>query len=549
MSISPAATRALRWQTAHPALADAVLASAVVGLNIPFGLLPMRYSPVGVPGPLWPVSIIAAVLCWEALAVRRRFPVAAWLAVSLLPLAHQLLHMARMDLGVVGTSFVSNALVGIELLGVPLVLAAVAGRHRAVWAWLACAGSTAVAVIEQALVAGFRAVDLWSVVNPYGLVYVIGTMAGLLIRIQHAQLAQVQLRTQRLAFVREQETQLAAANERSRIAREMHDIVAHSLAVMITMADGASAALERNPQMAREALTVLSETGRSALADTRRLVGVLRDDPGATSDPAAREAMRQAMREAEAVAPSAPAPAPPPPPGPTAQPGQAGSADAARGRGPLARRPLRERAGRRQSAPTAGTPGTATIPVVRDLPVPEFTPPGTVVPVEPSAPIADLRRLATDERGDTSTGMTPLAPAPEQADLAVLVDRFRAAGVPVSFERVGCELPEDKGLQLTVYRIAQESLTNVLRYAPTTRGVRVRLERLTGRAVLTVENDAAPGSTPVHGSGKGLIGMKERAAVYGGTVQAGPTADGWRVRAVLRWDEDDEGSAPWQTPR
>lgn len=169
--------------------------------------------------------------------------------------------------------------------------------------------------------------------------------------------------------------------------------------------------------------------------------------------------------------------------------------------------------------------------------------------MEPSAPIADLRRLATDERGDTSTGMTPLAPAPEQADLAVLVDRFRAAGVPVSFERVGCELPEDKGLQLTVYRIAQESLTNVLRYAPTTRGVRVRLERLTGRAVLTVENDAAPGSTPVHGSGKGLIGMKERAAVYGGTVQAGPTADGWRVRAVLRWDEDDEGSAPWQTPR
>ena len=69
-----------------------------------------------------------------------------------------------------------------------------------------------------------------------------------------------------------------------------------------------------------------------------------------------------------------------------------------------------------------------------------------------------------------------------------------------------------------------------------------------GTAVLTVDNDAAPGSRPMHGSGKGLIGMRERAAVYGGTVDAGPTATGWRVRAVLRWDEDDEGTTPWQMP-
>ena len=88
----------------------------------------------------------------------------------------------------------------------------------------------------------------------------------------------------------------------------------------------------------------------------------------------------------------------------------------------------------------------------------------------------------------------------------------------------------------------------MLRYAPTTRAVTVRVDRHAGTAVLTVDNDAAPGSRPVHGSGKGLIGMRERAAVYGGTVQAGPTATGWRVRAVLRWDEDDEGTSPWQLP-
>ena len=186
--------------------------------------------------------------------------------------------------------------------------------------------------------------------------------------------------------------------------------------------------------------------------------------------------------------------------------------------------------------------------MIKDLPVPEFAPPGTVAPVEPTEKIANLRREATDTRADTSRGDTPMAPAPEQADLAALVSRFEAAGVPVAYAWNGRPLPDDKGLQLTVFRIAQESLTNVLRYAPTTRAVTVRVDRHAGTAVLTVDNDAAPGSRPVHGSGKGLIGMRERAAVYGGSVQAGPTATGWRVRAVLRWDEDDEGTSPWQLP-
>jgi len=91
-------------------------------------------------------------------------------------------------------------------------------------------------------------------------------------------------------------------------------------------------------------------------------------------------------------------------------------------------------------------------------------------------------------------------------------------------------------------------LTNVLRYAPTTPAVSVDVERHIGTVVLTVDNEAAPGTRPMHGSGKGLIGMRERASVYGGTVQAGPTPTGWRVRAVLRWDEHDEGTFSWQTP-
>ena len=180
--------------------------------------------------------------------------------------------------------------------------------------------------------------------------------------------------------------------------------------------------------------------------------------------------------------------------------------------------------------------------------MPEFAPPGTVAPAEPSEQIADLRRRATDAAADRSTGQTPTAPAPEQADLAVLVTRFQTAGVPVKYSWIGRELPDDKGLQLTLFRIAQEAMTNILRYAPTTKRVEVTVSRHAGTAVLTVDNDAAPGSRPMHGSGKGLIGMRERAAVYGGTVDAGPTSAGWRVRAVLRWDEDDEGTSPWQMP-
>ena len=70
--------------------------------------------------------------------------------------------------------------------------------------------------------------------------------------------------------------ELASANERNRIAREMHDVVAHSLSVMIALADGAQVALKRAPDRAEEALVKLSQTGRSALSDMQRVLGVLR---------------------------------------------------------------------------------------------------------------------------------------------------------------------------------------------------------------------------------------------------------------------------------
>lgn len=316
------------------------------------------------------------------------------------------------------------------------------------------------------------------------------------------QVALLRSEASRQALAGQQATLLAAANERSRIAREMHDVVAHSLAVMITMSDGIASTIDRDPKMAKEALNLLAETSRSALADTRRLVGVLREDPAVSG-------LSGEITPAAGI-----------------NAGAAGSADLA--------------------ANTAGSGVVAPKLQIKELPVPEFAAPGTIAPAHPSSAIANLREREVEETSQDAGA--PLAPAPESKDLAALVERFKEAGMPISYEHLGEPLPNDANLQLTIYRIAQEALTNVLRYAPTTKRITVRLARRVGCAELWVINAAAPGSPSMHGSGKGLIGMRERAAVYSGSVQAGPVDGNWQVYAILRWQEDTLEELKWQLP-
>lgn len=316
------------------------------------------------------------------------------------------------------------------------------------------------------------------------------------------QVALLRSEASRQALAGQQATLLAAANERSRIAREMHDVVAHSLAVMITMSDGIASTIDRDPKMAKEALNLLAETSRSALADTRRLVGVLREDPAVSG-------LSGEITPAAGINTSA-----------------ASSADLA--------------------ANTAGSGVVAPKLQVKELPVPEFAAPGTIAPAHPSSDITNLREREVEETSQDAGA--PLAPAPESKDLAALVERFKEAGMPISYEHLGEPLPNDANLQLTIYRIAQEALTNVLRYAPTTKRITVRLARRVGCAELWVINAAAPGSPSMHGSGKGLIGMRERAAVYSGSVQAGPVDGNWQVYAILRWQEDTLEELKWQLP-
>ena len=354
------------------------------------------------------------------------------------------------------------------------------------------------------------------------------------------QVALLRSEASRQALAGQQATLLAAANERSRIAREMHDVVAHSLAVMITMSDGIASTIDRDPKMAKEALNLLAETSRSALADTRRLVGVLREDPavsglsGEITPAAGINAGAAGSAGAGGSALGAASPQSPVSSGAALQGlGVSSPANAAAGSADLA-------------ANTAGSGVVGPKLQVKELPVPEFAAPGTIAPAHPSSAITNLREREVEETSQDAGA--PLAPAPESKDLAALVERFKEAGMPISYEHLGEPLPNDANLQLTIYRIAQEALTNVLRYAPTTKRITVRLARRVGCAELWVINAAAPGSPSMHGSGKGLIGMRERAAVYSGSVQAGPVDGNWQVYAILRWQEDTLEELKWQLP-
>ena len=125
---------------------------------------------------------------------------------------------------------------------------------------------------------------------------------GLNVRTRRAYLAALEDRAAQLERERDQQGRLAAAAERARIAREMHDIVAHNLSVMIALADGAGYMSEQDPKRAAGAMEQVSETGRHALDEMRRLLGVLREDEATALAPqpglADLEPLLERLREA-----------------------------------------------------------------------------------------------------------------------------------------------------------------------------------------------------------------------------------------------------------
>lgn len=156
-----------------------------------------------------------------------------------------------------------------------------------------------------------------------------------------------------------------------------------------------------------------------------------------------------------------------------------------------------------------------------------------------------LLRVDTDPFPDSSD----LGPTPSVGGLGALADRVREAGVAVELTTSGLgDVPA--GVGLSVYRIAQESLTNVVKHAGVaTCRVDVEADGKDVRIEVTDDGRAAPDRRARTGGGHGLVGMRERAAMYGGVLDAGPTAvGGYRVRARLPYEPAPGDGVRWGVP-
>ncbi|GGI09789.1 sensor histidine kinase [Isoptericola cucumis] len=248
-------------------------------------------------------------------------------------------------------------------------------------------------------------------------------------------------RAHRLEIERDQQARIGAAAERARIAREMHDIVAHSLSIVVAQADGGRYAAAADPPAAVQALATISETGRSALTDMRRLLGVLRSHD--------------------------------------------------------------------DDAPPAGEDA----------------------PVTPA--VADTTAARAPASGEGPTARP--APQPGVGELEDLVGQARAGGLRVAFARIGDERPLPAGMGLTLYRVCQESLSNVRKHAGPDPAVSVAVAWARDTVRLEVTDDGRGAAASAHADpGFGLRGMHERANLYGGTLEAGPRrGGGFRVLLEL----------------
>ncbi|MER8045685.1 sensor histidine kinase [Streptomyces sp. NPDC094032] len=249
---------------------------------------------------------------------------------------------------------------------------------------------------------------------PFALAWVLGDS----LRTRRAYFAQLEERASRLEKEREAQAKVAVAAERARIARELHDVVAHNVSVMVVQADGAAYVMDSSPETAKQALETIAGTGRQALAEMRRLLGILRT-------------------------------------------------------------------GEHQEA-------------------------GEYVP------------------------------QPDVQQIEDLVEQVRGAGLAVDFKIEGTPRPLPSGVELTAYRIVQEALTNSRKHGGPDVGASVRLVYFDDGLGLLVEDDGRGAPQEMYedggadGRGHGLIGMRERVGMVGGTLDAGPRpGGGFRISALL----------------
>jgi signal transduction histidine kinase len=380
LDVAPARLRALGSRA--PWLIDAALIAGIVLLSLRG---PHDFDVV--PSALWSLALALPLLA------RRRWPVGVFAVIATIAFAQWLADVRAFGDVALLVAFYTVAVTQ------PIrttVLAALVLEVGVVLASLRWAGES---TEPNAIVA------LSAFVTAAGVM-------GINVRNRRALLASLEERAVRLEHERDQQGQLAAAAERSRIAREMHDIVAHNLSVMIALADGAAYTVRDAPDRAEDAMQRASRTGRQALNEMRRLLGVLRED----------------------------------------------------------------------------------------------------------------------------TGAQELSPQPGLAEVDALVEQVRATGLPVRYEVSGTPSePVPAGLQLAVYRIVQEALTNTLKHAGPDAGAQVSVAFGDQDVAVAVTDHGGGGTVAAAPEGGGLRGMRERAAVYDGTVTSGPQPDGggWRTATTL----------------
>ena len=388
-----------RQSARHPLLIDALLASGTVAASVAGLAIQHRITPA--------MLAFCVALC-APLLLRHRAPRASYAAIALIALLQW---------------FVS----GPQLADVAVLIALY-------WVCLECDATSILAAVVVAETGAIMLALTWEAqefkywFGVTGLT-VAAAALGLMIRQRRELLASLREKAARLERERDQQAELGAAAERARIAREMHDIVSHNLTVMIALADGARYALESSPGQASGAIERVSGTGRQALVEMRRLLGVL--------------------------------------------------------------------------------------------------------------------------RGEASP--EPLEPQPTLERLDDLIARVDAAGIPVEVDVDGNLHELAPGVQLAVFRVAQEALTNTLKHASRPTTARLELRCRGGQVVLDITNTGSPlraadlRPRPFAASdGRGLLGMRERAHIYDGELDAGPTEDGgWRVHLQLQ--ADAAAPTPWAT--
>ncbi|RDI50960.1 sensor histidine kinase [Nocardia mexicana] len=387
------------WLRGKPLVADSMLA---------FGLLVADMATIGDHRHV-AAYLVMSVLIPLPMVFRRMYPRAS--AAALLTLA-----VVNTAIGYLTHEIASHiALLGLGLMLYTLVKY-VGRREGLVYlVGLIADGALSITLLDEPYLSTASFMTMY-----YALCWLVAEFLGA----RHAYDAEVAARLAVADYDRERSAHEAVAIERTRIARELHDVVAHAVSVIIVQADGAKYALRRDPDAAEQALNTIAGTGREALRELRRTVALLRTE-------------------------HAP-----------------------------------------EQLPQHGTAG-----------------------------------------------------------LAKVVGMMRNAGLAVELELTG-ELDDvTPEVSLGVHRIVQESLTNTFRHAGPDPKAWVRVRRRDddvlvevddlGHAAGTASSADHNARTGIVGSGLGLVGMRERVAVLGGTLEAGRWPEGgWRVRAVIPLDRD-----------